>query len=135
MTSVDTLRNEIIGKLLAISDRSYLSAINRIVDTQSEKDEIVKLSEEQKLMLQMSDDDIKNGRTMKEADLNKRDLQWLKELQNGLRPLFDKEDQYLNTGQSGTFLPLTLKKSLGFQKRLKINGGGLVDIKLSSTKL
>ena len=80
MTSVDTLRNEIIGKLLAISDRSYLSAINRIVDTQSEKDEIVKLSEEQKLMLQMSDDDIKNGRTMKEADSNKRDLQWLKEL-------------------------------------------------------
>jgi hypothetical protein len=80
MTSVDTLRNEIIGKLLAISDRSYLSAINRIVDTHSEKDEIVKLSEEQKLMLQMSDDDIKNGRTMKEADSNKRDLQWLKEL-------------------------------------------------------
>lgn len=80
MTSVDTLRNEIIGKLLTISDKSYLSAINRIVDTQSEKDEIVKLSEEQKLMLQMSDDDIKNGRTMKEAELNKRDLQWLKEL-------------------------------------------------------
>jgi hypothetical protein len=80
MTSVDTLRNEIIGKLLTISDKSYLSAINRIVDTQSEKDEIVKLSEEQKLMLQMSDDDIKNGRTMKEAELNKRDLEWLKEL-------------------------------------------------------
>ena len=80
MTIVDTLRNEIIGKLLTISDKSYLSAINRIVDTQSEKDEIVKLSEEQKLMLQMSDDDIKNGRTMNEAELNKRDLQWLKEL-------------------------------------------------------
>lgn len=77
MTIVDTLRNEIIGKLLTISDKSYLSAINRIVDTQSEKDEIVKLSEEQKLMLQMSDDDIKNGRTMKEAELNKRDLQSL----------------------------------------------------------
>jgi len=80
MTSVDILRNEIIGKLLTISDKSYLSAINRIVDTKSKKDEIVKLSEEQKLMLQLSDEDIKNGRTTKEADLNKRDLQWLREL-------------------------------------------------------
>jgi len=78
MTSVDILRNEIIGKLLTISDKSYLSAINRIVDTKSKKDEIVKLSEEQKLMLQLSDEDIKNGRTTKEADLNKRDLQWLR---------------------------------------------------------
>ncbi len=80
MTSADTLRNEIIGKLLTISDKSYLSAINRIVETRSDRNEIVKLTEEQKLMLDMSNEDIKNGRTVKQADLNKADLLWLKEL-------------------------------------------------------
>lgn len=80
MTSVDILRNEIIGKLLTISDKSYLSAINRIVDTKSETEEPVKLSEEQKLMLELSEEDIKNGRTVKESVLNKQDLKWLREL-------------------------------------------------------
>ena len=80
MTRVDLLRNEIIAKLLAISDKSYLSAINRIVDTQAESTDEVKLSEEQKLMLALSEDDISSGRTIKESDLNKLDLKWLREL-------------------------------------------------------
>ena len=80
MTSADALRNEIIGKLLTISDKSYLSAINRIVETRSDKNDVVKLTEEQKLMLDMSNDDIKNGRTLNQVELNKADLLWLKEL-------------------------------------------------------
>jgi hypothetical protein len=32
MTKSDSLRNEIIGKVLCISDKDYLSAINYIVD-------------------------------------------------------------------------------------------------------
>jgi len=80
MTRADTLRNEIISKLLTISDRSYLSAINRMIDSQSDQDAVVKLSEEQKLMLQLSEEDIQYGRTIDEAELNKRDLEWLREL-------------------------------------------------------
>ena len=80
MTAIDTLRNEIIGKLLTISDKSYLSAIKRIVDTDKNTTENVKLSDEQILMLQMSDDDIKHGRTMNQEELNKQDLKWLKNL-------------------------------------------------------
>ncbi|MBP6623711.1 MAG: hypothetical protein KA198_00985 [Chitinophagaceae bacterium] len=80
MTSADALRNEIIGKLLTISDKSYLSAINRIVETRSDRNDVVKLTEEQKLMLDMSNDDIKNGRTVNQVELNKADLLWLKEL-------------------------------------------------------
>ena len=80
MTAIDTLRNEIISKLLTISDKSYLSAINRIVDTTNQTTENVKLSDEQILMLQMSDDDIKYGRTINQKELNKQDLKWLKSL-------------------------------------------------------
>ena len=80
MTSADALRNEIIGKLLTISDKSYLSAINKIVETRSDRNDLVKLTEEQKLMLDMSNDDIKNGRTVNQVELNKADLLWLKEL-------------------------------------------------------
>ena len=80
MTAVDTLRNEIIGKLLTISDKSYLSAINRIVETNNNTTENVKLSDEQLLMLQMSDDDIRHGRTINQEELNKQDLKWLKSL-------------------------------------------------------
>ncbi|MBK7589749.1 MAG: hypothetical protein IPI22_16180 [Bacteroidetes bacterium] len=80
MTTADTLRNEIIGKLLTISDKSYLSAINKIVETSSDRNSVVKLTEEQKLMLELSNDDIKNGRTVNQKELNKADLIWLKEL-------------------------------------------------------
>lgn len=79
MTAVDTLRNQIIGKLLTISDKSYLSAINTIVKEQSVTD-IVELSEEQKIMLQMSEDDIEKGRIILESELNKKDLKWLQEM-------------------------------------------------------
>lgn len=79
MTAVDTLRNQIIGKLLTISDKSYLSAINTIVKEQSVTD-IVELSEEQKIMLQMSENDIENGRIILESELNKKDLKWLQEM-------------------------------------------------------
>ena len=80
MTSADSLRNEIIGKLLTISDKSYLSAINKIVETSSDRNSLVKTTEEQKLMLELSNDDIKNGRTVNQIELNKADLIWLKEL-------------------------------------------------------
>lgn len=80
MTSADTLRNEIIGKLLTISDKSYLSAINKIVETSINKNGMVNLSQEQKLMLELSNDDIKNGRIVNQTELNKADLKWLNEL-------------------------------------------------------
>lgn len=80
MTSADTLRNEIIGKLLTISDKSYLSAIKKIVETSINNNGVVNLSQEQKLMLELSNDDIKNGRTVNQTELNKADLKWLNEL-------------------------------------------------------
>ena len=62
MRAVDNLRNNIIDKLLTISNKDYLSALNQLIEKSSVDHDIVKLSEEQILMLNMSDEDIKNHR-------------------------------------------------------------------------
>jgi hypothetical protein len=42
--------------------------------------DIIKLSEEQILMLQLSDKDIAEGRLSSQEDVDKNDMKWLKEL-------------------------------------------------------
>jgi hypothetical protein len=79
MAQVDVIRNGIIDKLLAISDKEYLNALLRLVDNSAVQGEKIKLTKEQKLMLELSEKDIKNGRIISQDDLDKKDLQWLKE--------------------------------------------------------
>ena len=79
MAQVDVIRNGIIDKLLAISDKEYLIALLRLVDNSAVQGEKIKLTMEQKLMLELSENDIRNGRIISQDDLDKNDLQWLKE--------------------------------------------------------
>jgi hypothetical protein len=62
MAQVDIIRNGIIDKLLTISDKEYLMALLRLVDNSAVQDEKIKFTKEQKLMLEMSETDIQNGR-------------------------------------------------------------------------
>ena len=78
MTKVDTLRNEIIEKLLCISNKDYLQAINQIVDNKEYNDNVVKLTKEQKLMLDLSEQDIVHNRTTEHTELMKKKHEWLK---------------------------------------------------------
>lgn len=80
MNRADILRNNIIDKLLTISNQEYLSALYQLVEKSSVDNDIVKLSEEQILMLKLSDKDIEAGNLISQDDLDKNDLQWLKEL-------------------------------------------------------
>ncbi len=80
MSAADNIRNSIIDKLLTISNKDYLSALYQLVSTSSVNEDIVQLSEEQILMLNMSDEDIKNGRIVPHDELDKIDLEWLKSL-------------------------------------------------------
>jgi len=80
MSVADKIRNSIIDKLLTISDKEYLSALYQIVSTSAVNDDIVKLSEAQILMLNMSDEDINNDRMISYDELDKTDLEWLKSL-------------------------------------------------------
>ena len=77
MAQVDVIRNGIIDKLLAISDKEYLLALLRLVDNRAVEDEKIKLTKEQKLMLEMSEVDIQNGRIISQSDIDKNDLEWL----------------------------------------------------------
>lgn len=78
MAQADLIRNGIIDKLLTISDKNYLSALLRLIDNSSVESDKVKLTKEQKLMLEMSESDIRNGRVISQTDLDKSDLEWLR---------------------------------------------------------
>ncbi len=79
-SSVDHIRNTIIDKLMAISNRDYLIALNKLVESSSVENDVEQLSPEQIIMLKMSDNDIKNGNVIDQNDLDKEDLKWLKTL-------------------------------------------------------
>jgi hypothetical protein len=78
MATVDNIRNGIIDKLLTISNKDYLTALLEVLKNSTADQEIVKLSEEQILMLKLSENDIKNGRLISQSQLDNNDLEWLK---------------------------------------------------------
>ncbi len=77
MTTADNIRNNIIDKLLTISNKDYLAALYQLVEKSTVDTDVVKLSKEQILMLQLSDQDILNNRLISQTNLDKEDLQWL----------------------------------------------------------
>ena len=79
MNATDNLRNHIIAKLLSISNTDFLDAINSIVSNTRFEKETIKLTAEQKLMLEMSEHDIKNNKFISQDKLDKQDLKWLRE--------------------------------------------------------
>lgn len=80
MAQVDNLRNGLIEKLLTISNIDYLKALNELVASSKLEKDKLELTEEQILMLKLSDKDIKNGRLISQNQLDKEDLLWLKGL-------------------------------------------------------
>lgn len=62
--TVATIRNRVIDQLFAIDDADYLIALSRMINQARPEAGRVTLSEDQKLMLAMSEDDIAAGRTI-----------------------------------------------------------------------
>ena len=79
MTSTTDIRNRVIDQLLSIRDADYLRALSDMIKSSHVQEEVVPLTEKQKIMLVMSEEDIKAGRTVDQLALNERELQWLKE--------------------------------------------------------
>jgi hypothetical protein len=77
MTTVDIIRNNLIDKILLISNEEYLMALNNLISFSSTEDQLGNLTKEQTLMLEMSEDDIRNGRTISQDDLQKKTREWL----------------------------------------------------------
>lgn len=80
MDTADNIRNNIIDKLLTISNKEYLTALYKLISTSSVNNNAIKLSEEQLFMLNLSEDDIKNNRVVSQEKLDEIDLEWLKDL-------------------------------------------------------
>ena len=79
MATVDKIRNELIDKILSIQNKDFLEALDKLVSSTVSQDQLVNLSKEQKMMLEMSEEDIKNGRLVSQEEMVKRNLKWLNE--------------------------------------------------------
>ncbi|HUH46310.1 MAG TPA: hypothetical protein VLZ54_04085 [Arenibacter sp.] len=77
MATIDKIRNGLIDKILTIRNKEFLEALDKIISSSTSDTEIVQLSDEQKQMLQMSEDDIANGRLISQSEMDKRNLEWL----------------------------------------------------------
>ncbi|ADV48755.1 hypothetical protein Celal_1442 [Cellulophaga algicola DSM 14237] len=77
MATVDKIRNGLIDKILTIRNKEFLEALDKIISSSSLETEIVELSDEQKQMLQMGENDIANGRLISQNEMDKRNLKWL----------------------------------------------------------
>lgn len=77
--TADNIRNNIIDKLLPVSNKDYLSALYQVINKNKGSDDIIHLTESQLQMLQMSEDDLKHGKTLSQKELDNQDLKWLKE--------------------------------------------------------
>ncbi|MBN4071317.1 hypothetical protein JYT72_02285 [Crocinitomix catalasitica] len=76
MKPVDNIRNGLIDKILAIRSKDLLLRLDKLLSS-AEKGKLVELTAEQKIMLQMSDNDIANGDLYSEGDLDRQDREWL----------------------------------------------------------
>ena len=80
METVDNLRNELIDKILSIKNKDFLIALNKLISSSSSESDIIKLTKEQKNMLKMSEQDIKDGKLISQEAKDERNLKWLSEM-------------------------------------------------------
>jgi predicted transcriptional regulator len=79
MTTSETLRNNIIGRLMTISDEHYLQTLDRLLTESKVSDGRVTLNDAQVKMLELSMADLKAGRTVSQEELDAEDMKWLGE--------------------------------------------------------
>ncbi|MBJ7880457.1 hypothetical protein JEM65_07310 [Gelidibacter salicanalis] len=77
MATVDKIRNGLIDKILSIRNKDFLVALDKLISSSESESDIVELTDEQKLMLEMSEKDIQNGKLISQDAMNKRNLEWL----------------------------------------------------------
>lgn len=78
MNSSTDIRNQVIDQLMAINDRDFLMRLSELIEQATIQTPVVALTEEQKLMLTMSDINIKQGQIIEQSILHERELEWLR---------------------------------------------------------
>lgn len=77
MATVENIRKGLIKKILSIQNKDFLEALDQLISTSESDTELVNLTEEQKIMLEMSEDDIVNGKLISQEAMDKRNMEWL----------------------------------------------------------
>ncbi|MCO6470668.1 MAG: hypothetical protein J5I64_07060 [Saprospiraceae bacterium] len=80
MATVKEIRKSLVEKIMTISNKDFLVALDNLIASGFADKETGELTEEQKEMLEMSESDIQNGRLISQEAMDKRNLEWL----NGL---------------------------------------------------
>jgi len=76
--SIGEIRNRLIDSLMTINNSDYLKALEKMIKSSNVLEEKISLTEEQKIMLAMSDSDIKNDQTIDPLALEEKELEWLR---------------------------------------------------------
>ncbi|OBQ56396.1 hypothetical protein JJL45_13785 [Tamlana sp. s12] len=80
MATVDNIRNGLIDKILSIKNKDFLVALDKLITSSTSESDIIELIEAQKNKLEMSEQDIKNGKLISQEAMDKRNLEWLNAL-------------------------------------------------------
>ncbi len=80
MKTVESIRNGLIDKILSIQNKDFLEALDKLIATSVSDSELVVVTDEQKTMLEMSEQDIESGRLISQEAIDKRNLEWLNEM-------------------------------------------------------
>lgn len=71
------IKHRLIDKILSTKNQEVLTAIDQLLDSVGNQSDPIELTKEQKLMLEMSERDLKKGETIFQDELDKEDLSWL----------------------------------------------------------
>ncbi len=77
MATLDQIKSGLIEKILTISNREFLEALDRLISSSKSDAGPVKLTDAQKAMLEMSEEDIKTGELISQEAMDRRNLEWL----------------------------------------------------------
>ncbi len=72
MATISDIRSGLIDKILAIKNKELLQALDQLIATTSSVSNIIEITSEQKIILEMSEEDIKNGKLISQEEMIKK---------------------------------------------------------------
>lgn len=78
MENIETLRASLVQKIFSTENINLLEAINQIFSSTEIEEKKYKLSENQKRLLLLAEEDVEYGRLVSDEELRKIDEEWMK---------------------------------------------------------
>ncbi len=77
MTTVKEIKSDLIDKIQSINNKDFLINLDRFILSTYSESEVIELTSEQKIILEMSEQDIQNNDIISQEEMFKRNLKWL----------------------------------------------------------